>query len=32
VIPFAFVPLGHPAEEKAPAQRYNPERVHQERW
>ena len=32
VIPFAFVPVGHPAEEKPPVQRYNPERVRSERW
>lgn len=32
VIPFAFVPVGHPAEDKTPARRFNPERVHLERW
>jgi len=32
VVPFAFVPVGHPAEEKPPAQRYNPERVRHDRW
>lgn len=25
-------PIGHPAEEKPPAERYNPARVHDERW
>ena len=32
VVPFAFVPIGHPAESKAPARRFNPERVHRDRW
>lgn len=32
VIPFAFVPIGHPAEFKSPARRCNPERVHSDRW
>jgi hypothetical protein len=32
VIPFAVVPVGHPAESKAPADRYDRERVHRERW
>jgi nitroreductase len=32
VIPLAFVPIGHPAESKPPARRYNPERVHTNRW
>jgi nitroreductase len=32
VIPFAFVPIGHPDEVKPPAARYNPERVHRDRW
>ncbi len=32
VIPFAVVPVGHPAESKEPADRYDPERVHRERW
>lgn len=32
VVPFAFVPIGRPGEEKPPAQRYNAERVHRERW
>jgi nitroreductase len=32
VVPFALVPLGHPAGRKPPADRYDPERVHRERW
>ena len=32
VTPFAFVPIGHPAEHKPPARRYNAERVHYEHW
>lgn len=32
VIPFAFVPIGHPAESKPPARRHLAERVHRERW
>ena len=32
VTPFAFVPIGHPDESKPPARRYNPERVHNDRW
>ena len=32
VIPFAVVALGHPAEAKEPAARFDPERVHRERW
>lgn len=32
VIPFSFVPIGHPGESKPPARRYNPERVRLDRW
>jgi nitroreductase len=32
VIPFAVVPLGYPAETPAPADRYDPGRVHYDRW
>jgi nitroreductase len=32
VVPFAIVPVGHPAEAKPPSARYDPARVHQERW
>ena len=30
--PFAFIGIGHPAEEKPPSERFNGERVHRERW
>lgn len=30
--PLALVVLGHPAEEKPPGDRYDPDRVHLERW
>ena len=32
VIPLALIALGHPDETKPPSDRYNPERVHHERW
>ena len=32
VTPFAVVALGHPAETKKPAARFDPGRVHRERW
>lgn len=32
VIPFALVPLGHPAEEKPKEDRFNIDRIHLERW
>ncbi len=32
VIPFSLVPIGHPAEQKPPAERYNPSRIHFNRW
>ncbi len=32
IVPFAVIPLGHPAEEKPPAKRYDAARVHQDRW
>ena len=32
IIPFALVPVGYPAEEKPPADRYHPERVHRDGW
>jgi len=32
IVPFALVPIGHPAEEKAPARRYDAGRVHQDKW
>ncbi len=30
--PFALIPVGHPDEQKAPANRYRPERVHENGW
>ena len=32
VIPFSLVPIGFPAEKKPPADRYDAERVHRNRW
>lgn len=32
VVPFAVVPVGHPAQRKPPAERFDPARVHHERW
>jgi nitroreductase len=32
VVPFAFVPIGHPDEVKPPVSRYLAERVHRDRW
>jgi len=32
VIPFALVPLGHPAEKKPKEDRFNADRIHLERW
>jgi len=32
VVPFAIVPVGHPAEHKGPSDRYDLGRVHIERW
>jgi nitroreductase len=32
VVPFALIPVGYPAEEKPPANRYDPSRVHRDRW
>jgi nitroreductase len=32
VVPFAIVPLGHPAQRKEPADRFDPARIHEERW
>jgi nitroreductase len=30
--PFCLIALGHPAEEKGPAQRFDPAKVHYEKW
>jgi nitroreductase len=32
VIPLGMISVGHPAEEKGPGERYQAERVHQDRW
>jgi nitroreductase len=32
VIPLAIIPIGHPAEKKGREDRFNPARVHKERW
>lgn len=32
VVPFAVVPIGYPAEQPEPADRYKPSRIHHERW
>ena len=32
IIPFAVIPIGHPAEHPAPADRFDPSRIHVDRW
>jgi nitroreductase len=32
VVPFSIVSLGFPAEQKAASNRFNPERIHRNRW
>jgi nitroreductase len=32
IIPFAVIPMGYPAEHPAPVDRYDPARVHVDRW
>ncbi|HBF11314.1 nitroreductase family protein [Thermotoga neapolitana] len=32
VIPFALVPMGYPAEQPTPEDRFKPERIHYEKW
>jgi nitroreductase len=32
VVPFALIPVGHPAEAKEPRTQYDPGRVHRDRW
>lgn len=32
VTPFALIALGYPAEDKGPSNRFDPERIHQNRW
>jgi nitroreductase len=31
-VPFALIPIGYPLEPKEPAQRFNPERIHRDKW
>jgi nitroreductase len=32
ILPVAFIVIGYPGETKPPANRYDPSRIHQERW
>jgi nitroreductase len=32
IVPLCVVSLGHPAEKKAPLNRYRPDRIHHDRW
>jgi len=32
IMPFALIPLGHPAEQKPPADRFDPSRIHHNNW
>jgi nitroreductase len=32
IVPLAIIAVGHPAESKPPANRFNPERVHRNKW
>jgi len=32
IVPIALIPVGHPAEQKPPAERYKPERIRWNRW
>ena len=32
IIPFSVVPIGYPAENPGPADRYDPKRIHLDRW
>jgi nitroreductase len=32
VVPFALIPVGHPAESKPPSGRFNVHRIHRNRW
>lgn len=32
IVPFALVPVGHPAEQKARSDRFEPERIHYNSW
>jgi nitroreductase len=32
VVPLALIPIGYPAEEKPPSERFDPARIHHDRW
>lgn len=32
VVPFSLIPIGYPAEHKPPSDRFNPSRIHHDRW
>ena len=32
VMPLAIIPIGHPAEDKPPADRFDTSRIHYNRW
>lgn len=32
VVPFALIPIGYPAETKPPAERFDPSKVHYDKW
>ena len=32
IVPLSLIPVGHKGEEKPPANRYDPSRVHHDRW
>jgi nitroreductase len=32
IVPFALIPIGHPAEQKPPAERFNAELIHRNKW
>jgi len=32
VLPLCCISLGHPAEQKGPSERYDPDRIHRDRW
>lgn len=32
IVPFALIPVGHPAEHKGPSNRYDPARIHRNGW
>jgi hypothetical protein len=32
IVPFSVIPMGYPAESRAPKDKWNPENVHYEVW